>query len=105
MLTDPTTATGARIDIYELAITLRYLLVERACEGVSAGLWIGTVEGATRQLAELVARWPGAARLAVEFMEDCKPQGAFYAEVICTLRSMLARQKGNALLAEMAGES
>ena len=105
MLTDPTTATGPHIDIYELAITLRYLLVERACEGVSAGLWIGTVEDATRQLAELVAQWPSAARLAVEFMEDCKPHGAFYAEVICTLRSMLARRKGNALIAEMAGES
>lgn len=94
---------GANLANYELAITLRYLLVERSSEADTAGLWIGTVEDATRQLEVLVEQWPDEARLAVEFMEDSAPVGPFYAEAISTLRAMLARRKGNALLTEMGG--
>ena len=103
MTGNPTGASLAHADIYELAITLRYLLVERDAlgEGVAAGLWVCTVEDATRQLSELVARWPGAAMEAVAFLEECAAPGLFYATVISTLRSMLARERGNVLLAEM----
>ena len=92
----------AYLDIYELAIRLRFLLVEREALDES-GLWVGTVSDATTQLAVLVAQWPREARLVVEYMEDCKPHGVFYADVISTLWSMLARGKGNALLEEMEG--
>ena len=95
----------AHLDIYDGAITLRFLLVERAAGGGAAvsGLWLGTVEGATTQLAALVAQWPYEARLAVECMEEGKPHGAFYAQVISTLWSMIAPSRGNALLVEIGG--
>lgn len=92
----------AYLNIYELAITLRFLLVEREALDAS-GLWAGTVEDATQQLAVLVAQWPYEAKLAVEFMDGSEPHGAFYAQVISALWSMLARVKGNALLVEMGG--
>ena len=99
------TGSRAHLEIYDGAITLRFLLVERAAGGGAAvsGLWLGTVEEKTQQLEALVAQWPYEAKLAVDFMDGSEPHGAFYAEVISTLWSMIARGRGNALLVEMRG--
>ena len=95
-------ANRAHADIYQLAISLHFLLRELDAENAYSGLWVGTVEDATSQLAALVARWPDEGREVVEFIENSK-SGPHYADVTCVMRSMLARAKGNELLAEMGG--
>lgn len=107
MTDNPMAAERARADIYELALTLRYLLVERDTlgAGVAAGLLVGTAEDATRQLSAMVERRPDVAREAVALMKDCPDPGPFYKKVINILRSMLSRAEGAQLLDEMAGEA
>ena len=87
-------------EIYGQAIILHYLQSDE--DSVQLGL--GTVAEVTVLLWALVEDYPDRALVAAEILEERMREGLPYESVACTLRAMIARARGNALLVEIEGE-
>ena len=87
-------------EIYAQAIILQYMQTDE--NHVELGL--GTAAEVTGLLWTLIEDYPDCAEIAAGVVEARMREGLPYESIACTVRAMVARARGNALLDEIKGE-